>query len=171
MRVWQLRSAQKPQIPGPLRLLAAQQSPTSLYLHCPPSPFTKCPTHSDHCWPLTITQRGGLAEQPLCVVTDRHRRTSPCLQTEYVKMEHVQQVWWWLARELRGHWGVIFSLDQGRRSCSRGSIPRKNQGGHSAVPLLLKCPRDWSTAETDGFLQVGRLHLWQLRAAVQWSCR
>lgn len=89
MCVWRLHSAQKSQIPGPLSLLAAQQSPTSLYLCCPPSPFTKCPTHSDHCWPLTITQCGGLAEQSLCVVTDSHRRTSPwsplCLQTEYVK--------------------------------------------------------------------------------------
>lgn len=100
MPVWRLRSAQKSQIPGPLSLLAAQQSPTSLYLCCPPPPFTKCPTHSDHCWPLTISQHRGLAQHSLCVVTGP--RSPLCLQTQYVKMEHIQQVWW--AWELWGHW-------------------------------------------------------------------
>lgn len=55
-----------------------------------------------------------------------------------------------------------------RRSRSCGSVSRKNQGGPSAAPHL--GARVWTAEETDGFLQDGGIHHWQLRAALQWSC-
>lgn len=54
---------------------------------------------------------------------------------------------------------VLNKLGQTRTTCSCGSISGKKQGGHSAVPFLHECPRDWPTAETDGFVQDGGLHL------------